>query len=69
MNVPEAKLQDTLAFITEWLEHGDLAAASDKFAIDRSFATKMLKGKARPRVDFLKELLTKAQKNYQKLRL
>lgn len=67
--VAKEKLQDVLDFINEWKEHRDVKEACDKFKVDPSHASKMLRGKARPKVDFLKYLKDKAQKNYSKLRL
>ena len=43
--------------------------AADKFNIKKSHASKILGGKAKPKVAFLKELKDKALKNYDKLRL
>jgi hypothetical protein len=69
--LPEARqtVADTLKFIKQWIEHGDIKKAAEKFKIEKSHASKILKGKARPRVDFLKELKDKAVRNYNKLRI
>lgn len=67
---PKEKLSDVLEFIREWLEPGDLKSACEKFKIDRSHGSKILKGKVKkPRVDFLKHLKEKALTNYNKLRV
>jgi phage terminase large subunit len=60
-------LQDTLNFINEWLEHGDVQKACAKHKVDKSTASKMLKGKIGPRFDFLKELKERALKNHAKI--
>lgn len=68
--VPQEKLSDVLAFIREWIEHGDLREACDKFKIDYSNGSKIVNGKyKRPRVEFLRFLKEKALKNYNKLRI
>ena len=60
---------DTLAFIKTYIEHGDIKEACDMFKVDRSLASKILKGKAGIKADFLHYLKTKADKNFAKLRL
>lgn len=61
-------LDDTRAFIKEWLEHGDLKDACDRFQIDYSIGSKYLNGKIRrPKVQFLAYLKNKAVANYNKL--
>ena len=63
------KLQDVLNFINEWKEWGDVKEACGKFKVPMPTASRMLRGKAKPKADFLKYLKDKAQKNYNKLRL
>jgi hypothetical protein len=67
--VQEQKLKDVIDFINEWKEHGDVQEACEKFKVDPSHASKILKGKAGPKTDFLKYLKDKAQRNYNKLRI
>lgn len=63
------KLQDVIDFINEWKEYGDVKEACLKFNMDPAVATRILKGKARPKTDFLKYLKDKAFRNYSKLRI
>lgn len=64
------KLGHVISFINEWKSHGDVKEACDKFKVDRSQASKILKGKMRPtNFDWLKYLKDKAMKNYNKSRI
>lgn len=63
------KLQDVLNFINEWKEWGDVKEACDKFHVPPVTASRMLRGRAKPKADFLKYLKDKALKNYNKLRI
>jgi len=63
------KLQDVLDFINEWKEWGDVKEACEKFKVQKPTASRMLRGKAKPKADFLKYLKDKAQRNYNKLRI
>lgn len=68
--LPQTSLEDTLAFIRKWLEHGDLKDACERFQIDKSIGSKYLNGKLRrPKVEFLAYLKKKAVANYNKLRI
>jgi hypothetical protein len=63
------ELEETLDFIRTWLEHGELKKACDKYRVDYSHASKILRGKSRPKADFLKHLKDKAEQTYQKIKL
>ncbi len=63
------KLQNVLDFINEWKEWGDMKEACEKFNVPMPTASRMLRGKAKPRADFLKYLKDKAVRNYNKMRI
>ena len=64
------RLDETLAFVREYIEYGDLKEAANKFKISTSHASKILRGKVkRTKVEFIAHLKRKAETNYQKLRL
>jgi predicted XRE-type DNA-binding protein len=66
----QPSLSETLAFIRQWLEYGDLKEACEKFQIDKSQGSKILRGKIKhPKVEFLAHLKKKAFENYQKLKV
>jgi len=62
-------LAKVIAFINEWREWGDIKEACDKFKVSRVTAHRMLRGKARPKGDFLRYLKEKAERNYNKVRM
>lgn len=68
-DVRSDKLQDVLDFINEWKEWGDVREACEKFKVHKVMASRILRGKAKPKTDFLKYLKDKALKNYNKLRI
>lgn len=56
--------KEELEEIRNWLEHGDLKRVAEKFKIDRSYATKMIKGNTRYlHMAFIAELGRIALKN------
>ena len=67
--VAKERLKDVIDFINEWKESGDVTEACRKFNISTTVASRILKGKAKPKTDFLKYLKDKALKNYNKLRI
>lgn len=68
--VQQKSLTDTLAFIREWLEYGDLKEACERFKIHKSLGSRYLNGKVKsPKVEFLTYLKKKATANYQKLHI
>lgn len=65
----EERLSDVLAFIREWKEKGDVKEACQKFKIPESTGYAIVNGKIKaPRVDFIKYLKDKAERNYAKLK-
>ena len=59
-NVHKEQLEE----ISKWLEYGDIKRVAEKFKIDSSFASRMIKGKTRHlHMAFITELAKIALKN------
>jgi hypothetical protein len=56
--------------VSQWLGRGEVAESCRRLEVDKSFASKMLKGKTTyPNVELLADLKQKAEKNYERLKL
>jgi hypothetical protein len=67
LTMNNGSLQDTLDFIKEWKQHGDIKKVASKYKLDPSTASKILSGKKGIHIEFLAELKAIAVKNHAKL--